>query len=308
MIFLEKISRKSGFQLSTFQRVTSLIKIAQNFMQQLLPNIESINTLQNRTVFFYFLKLKNAEDGGELIKQQFAQHQARCSHWWNCEYTFIGAGEDFWTHAAIIEFPNFAAVENAIKNKIKSEGVEHLQVFAVRKTMPPKFILSVFKLLRPFAYFFNKSAGRLSVNNVLASFKTEGGIAPSKKQVTRHLANTRTSKAFMINLLQTYPQANYADHESGVSGATAYYKRYGFVAMRSVIMTGGNLVLAGRMGKPILETNAPEATKGSWEGIGIMEYSNPLKIFSLEKMPGYKKALAHRTAGLERTALIISKQ
>jgi hypothetical protein len=39
-----------------------------------------------------------------------------------------------------------------------------------------------------------------------------------------------------------------------------------------------------------------------------MEYSNPLKIFSLEKMPGYIEALNHRRAGLERTALIISKR
>ena len=277
-------------------------------MQQLLPNIESISVLQNRTVFFYFLKLKNTADNGDSIKQQFTQHHAQCSHWWNCEYTFIGAGDDYWTHAAIIEFPNFAAVENAVKDKIKSEAVEHLQVFTIRKTMPPKFILSLFKLLRPFAFFFDKSSKKLSVNNVLASFKTEGGIAPTKKQITRHLANTRTSKAFMINLLQTYPQAKYADNDSANTGATAYYKRYGFVAMRSVIMTGGNLVLAGRMGKPILETNAPEATRGAWEGIGIMEYPNPLKIFSLEKMPGYKKALAHRRAGLERTALIISKR
>ena len=77
-------------------------------MQPLLPNIESISNLQSRTVFFYFFKLKNATDNGELIKEQFAQQQARCSHWWNCEYTFIGAGDIFWTHAAIVEFPGKA--------------------------------------------------------------------------------------------------------------------------------------------------------------------------------------------------------
>ena len=277
-------------------------------MQELLPNIESLASFQNRTVLFYFFKLKNKYDKGHSIKKQFALFQGKCNFWVNCEYTFIGAEDDYWTHAAIIEFPNFAAIENAVKNKIKNEAVEHLQVFAVRKTIPPKFILFLFKLLRPFAYFFSSSSEKLSLNKVLVPFKTEGGIAPTKNQVARHLSNTRTSKAYMINLLQSYKKAKYADQQSNITGATAYYKRYGLVAMRSVIMIGGNLILAGKMGKPILETAAPKTTKGSWEGIGIMEYSNPLKIFSLEKMPGYIEALNHRRAGLERTALIISKR
>jgi len=49
-------------------------------------------------------------------------------------------------------------------------------------------------------------------------------------------------------------------------------------------------------------------TIGAWEEIGIMEYPNPSKLFSLMKIPGYEKALTHRNAGLKRTVVIISKK
>ena len=62
------------------------------------------------------------------------------------------------------------------------------------------------------------------------------------------------------------------------------------------------------MGQPIIEVKAPKLTKGMWEGILIMEYPNPLKMFTLKNMPGYEKALRHRNAGLERTVMIISKK
>ena len=277
-------------------------------MQQLLPNREALSTIENKTLFFYFFKLKKGDNNGALIQKQFAQHQAKCLHWFNCEYTFIGDETDGWTHAAIFEFSNFSAVKQAIQKGINSEEVEALQAFAVRPTTPPKFILFLFKLLRPIGTLLNRGAKKLTVSEVLEMFESEGGIAPTKNQITRHLQNTRTSKAYMINLLQSYPKAKYEKGNDSVSGATAYYKRYGLPALRSLIMQGGDLILAGRMGEPIIEVNAPKATKGSWEGIGIMEYPNPSILFSLEKMPGYKKALIHRRAGLERTALIISKK
>ena len=276
-------------------------------MQQLLPNPDVISTIKNKTLFFYFFKLKKADDNGQAIRQQFAKHQATCLHWLQCEYAIIGEGGDFWTHAAIFKFPNFAAVKQAIHQEISSDNVEAVQGFAVRTTSPPNFMLSLFKLLRPIGRFLSRDVKKRTVDQILETIEIERGINPKKHQIERHLQNTRTSKAYMINLLHTYKEAQYGLGTT-VSGATAYYRRYGLVALRSVLMQGGNLILSGRMGQPIIEINAPKLTKGIWEGIGIMEYPNPSKLFTLKYMPGYQKALTHREAGLERTVLIVSKK
>lgn len=276
--------------------------------QKLLPDPSAISSLQKRTTFFYFFKLKNAKRNGAGIREQFAQHQSKCLHWLNCEYAFIGAGENTWTHAAIFEFPNFKAVEKAIETGISSEELEGIQGFAVQATRPPKLALFLFKLLRPIGALLHRGPEEATVDEVVEIIDTEGGIHPNRQQIARHLQNKRTAKAYMINLLQTYEQAQYPGKKSRISGATAYYRKYGFVAARSVYMLGGELVLAGRMGEPIIEANAPVLTKGVWEGIGIMEYPDPSNLIALEKMPGYKKSLTHRNAGLERTVLIISKK
>ncbi len=275
-------------------------------MQQLLPNPDGISAIKNRTLFFYLFKLKKADDDGATIRQQFAQVQANCLHWLHCEYAIIGEGDDFWTHAAIFEFPNFAAVKQAIQKGISNKEVEALQGFAVRPTIPPNVILYIFKLLRPIGRLLSRNAKKRTADEILKSVGKEG-IAPKKHQIERHLQNTRTCKAYMINLLHTYKKAQY-ENGTTVSGRTAYYRRYGIVALRSVLMQGGNLILSGRMGHPIIEVNAPKLTKGIWEGIGTMEYPNPAKLFTLKNMPGYQKALTHRDAGLERTVLIISKK
>lgn len=275
-------------------------------MQQLLPNREALSTIEKRTLFFYFFKIKKGNDGA-AIRQQFAQHQATCLHWLHCEYAFIGEGTDFWTHAAIFEFPNYAAVKQAIHQGIVNNNVEAIQGFAVRPTLLPSFIVFLFKLLRPIGSLLSRNAKKRTANEILESLEEEGGITPRKHQIERHLQNTRTSKAYMINFLHTFKKAQYANG-ANVSGATAYYRRYGMVALRSVTMQGGNLILSGRMGQPIIEVKAPKLTKGMWEGILIMEYPNPLKMFTLKNMPGYEKALRHRNAGLERTVMIISKK
>ncbi|MDW3650679.1 MAG: hypothetical protein R8P61_26625 [Bacteroidia bacterium] len=272
-------------------------------MQKLLPQIEELSDLNNRTLFFYFFNITASEKAGEETQKTFLQHNAKVLHWWECEYTFIGEGEDCWTHAAVVQFPDLTSIETAAQEGIQSTEVEGIQAFAVKQTKVPAFILFLFKLLRPIGNFLDKGLDQEEVRKIFSG----GGITPRKDQLEKHFSNTRQSKAYMINLLQSYKIAQYPGN-STVRGATAYYRRYGFTAMRSVIMTGGNLVLAGRMGEPILESNAPLATKGPWEGIGIMEYPQPQKIFSLEHMPGYKKAIDHRTAGLERTALIIAKK
>ena len=79
-------------------------------------------------------------------------------------------------------------------------------------------------------------------------------------------------------------------------------------AIRGVYLLGGNLAFSARLKGPLIAAeNQAVATAGTWHGIGVMQYQRPSKLFMLEQMPGYKKVLKHRNAGLEKTTLIIAK-
>ncbi len=251
-------------------------------MQQLLPNPYVISTIENKALFFYFFRLKNLDDNGAGIQHKFATVQATCLHWLQCEYAIIGEESDFWTHAAIFEFPNFTAVKQAIQKGINDRDVEALQALAIEPTKVPGVILFLFILLRPFSILINRYAEKVTLNQVIERMNGEGGIHPNINQTTRHFQNNRTSKAYMINLLQYYSKAQYGDRSSSISGATAY-RRYGFVGLRSIMMLGGNLILTGSIGQPILEVKAPITTIGDWEEISIMECPNPAQLFTLKK-------------------------
>jgi hypothetical protein len=182
--------------------------------------------------------------------------------------------------------------------------------------MPPKFILALFRLLRPLGFLLDTNK-KPTTQEVLDAFESEGGINPRRDQIERHLTNNRKTMANMINLLQYKPKAVYADPSRkyrdvpsvklDISGHKAYTKKYGIAAIRSVIMTGGHLVFAARLGAPILENDSPKSTMGFWDDVVVMAYSDPSRLFSLKRMPGYGSALKHRTAGLLRTALLISE-
>jgi uncharacterized protein (DUF1330 family) len=273
-------------------------------MKQLLPSMQVLTSNERSKTLFYFFKLQKYTDGS-ILKRKFDGFGAKCLHWWQCEYTFIGEGEEYWTHAAVFQFSSLEALYAAQESGLSSNDVLDLQLFRANLTMPPRFIISVFKLLRPIGWFYRHSKLN-SVESIMAFFEKESKIAPRKDQIKRHLANQRESKAFMINLLQTFEKAQYENENSNISGNTAYFKKYGVTAIRSVIMMGGDLAFSARIGEPLIEGNAPASTKGSWENVTVMQYPNPSKLFELEQMPGYKSAIKHRNAGLERTALIIA--
>lgn len=277
-------------------------------MKQLLPSLQSFTSNEKSRTFFYFLKLKKQADGN-ILKRNFDGFGGKCLHWWECEYTFIGEGEEYWTHAAVFQFSSVDALTAAQKSGLSSNEVLDLQLFSANISMPPKILTLAFKMLRPIGWFYNKSTKNITVDDVANTFQGESGIVPRKDQIHKHFANQRETKAFMINLLEPYEKAQYEEgsEDSDISGGTAYFKKYGIVAMRSVLMMGGNLTFSAKLGKPLLEGSPPKATQGSWAGLAVMQYPNPSTLLSLKHMPGYKSVLKHRKAGLERTALIVAK-
>ena len=109
----------------------------------------------------------------------------------------------------------------------------------------------------------------------------------------------------MVNFFRYRERAQYDPaEETAVSGRRAY-SRYGAVALETVYRTGGRLVFFGRIEETLLEAKAGPMT-GIWDDIGVMQYTEPKAILTMEQVPKYRHALKHRDAGLAQTVIIAS--
>tara|TARA_B110000459_G_scaffold138685_1_gene151294 strand:- start:3350 stop:4174 length:825 start_codon:yes stop_codon:yes gene_type:complete len=272
-------------------------------MINFIPNPSNfLNTENtNKIILFYFFKFSKFSDSSEFIIS-ISKKKINCLHWFNCQYTNIGK-EDFWTNASIIEFENKETLLKAFNNKLEFSNIKALQVFNVLPNNPSRLLIDFLKLFRPAGYLF-----KLFKNSLIEELiENNSEIIPSKKQTKRLLNETSNKKAYMINLLEARETAKYSDQSIVISGREAYYKKYGDIALRSVLLIGGDVTYVGRFnGEPLIEFNVPNDTKGNWQALGIMEYPLARNMLDLEKMPGYKEALKHRDAGLKKTFNIYS--
>ena len=272
-------------------------------MINFIPNPSNfLNTENtNKIILFYFFKFSKFSESSEFIIS-ISKKKINCLHWFNCQYTNIGK-EDFWTNASIIEFENKETLLKAFNNKLEFSNIKALQVFNVLPNNPSRLLIDFLKLFRPAGYLF-----KLFKNSLIEEFiENNSEIIPSKKQTKRLLNETSNKKAYMINLLEARETAKYSDQSIVISGREAYYKKYGNIALRSVLLMGGDVTYVGRFnGEPLIEFNVPNDTKGNWQALGIMEYPLARNMLDLEKMPGYKEALKHRDAGLKKTFNIYS--
>ena len=233
-----------------------------------------------------------------------------------CEYALIGDDPGHWTHAAIVRFPDAATLRAASARKPEIDGLEDVQVHLLRGPMPPFLVRVVAALLRAVGVFLepkreqSEALGDPStLDERLADglLGEPGGIHPTRAGIERHLSNARDTPAYMVNFLKFRDRATYDEPVSNpdVPGSVAYQRRYGLVAMRSVMMLGGYPAWAGRTGPTLVEADAPTPAGGDWDSIAVIRYPRPRSLLLLESMPGYQGALKHRRAGLERTALYI---
>ena len=91
-----------------------------------------------------------------------------------------------------------------------------------------------------------------------------------------------------------------------MSGEVAYGRRYGFVAVRSVMLLGGYPAVAGSLGAMVVEPDANTSAGGEWDTVAVLRYPRPSSLAKLESMPGYRDAVKHRTAGLDRSSMYVS--
>jgi uncharacterized protein (DUF1330 family) len=128
-----------------------------------------------------------------------------------------------------------------------------------------------------------------------------GGLNPTEEQV-HAIMNGPDGAVQMINLLKFRERAQYPSDYTGegatdVSGEDAY-GRYGSHALAQVVKRGGRLVLLSAADEAVI--GAP----GEWDQVAIMEYPTRRAFLDMARDPDYLSAIVHRTAGLERTAVL----
>jgi len=132
-------------------------------------------------------------------------------------------------------------------------------------------------------------------------------ILPHKKAVTELLAKDGSYQPHMMNFLKYRQTADYPDTYKGktdVSGAEAY-ERYGTVALRTVMRTGGTLMFHGTVDH-VLRSSSGWPDGNDWDEVAMMRYPNPSAILSMESADDYRAALVDRDAGIDRTIVIAS--
>jgi uncharacterized protein (DUF1330 family) len=131
-----------------------------------------------------------------------------------------------------------------------------------------------------------------------------GGINPSGDQLRSLLTSGADGPLQFVNLLSYRAEARYPEgHElagAGLTGAEAY-GRYGAVALEHVARRGGSLVLYNDVLGVLIGPDAP------WDQIAIMQYPTTDAFIDMIRDPDYQAALVHRDAGLDETAILVSR-
>jgi len=217
------------------------------------------------------------------------------------ESLLIGSDPLYWTHAALAEI-SAAALRRAASDDSGSGDVEAAALWLVDPQSIPAPVRAIFRCLRPLGRLLERDAAEALLHRPEAM--DDSDINPRQERLAALAADPRDGRTTMINLLHFRDRADYRGNGRG-SGRAAY-RRYGMVAARSVAMIGGSMAHLGRLRGPLLDVGGL-ATSGPWHDLAIVHYPAPSSIVKLEAMPGYAKAVRHRTAGLARTALVVAR-
>ena len=127
-------------------------------------------------------------------------------------------------------------------------------------------------------------------------------VTPSEEQLQALMQDAPDGPIVMVNLLKFRAKAAYqaslCESAEGISGAEAYM-RYGAVAQRCVAEAGGRIVWAGQ--QALVFIGGPEQ---EWDQVVCVRYPSRDAFLAMLARPEYVAATYHRTAGLERTALL----
>ncbi len=246
----------------------------------------------------WFIALRRRGDApptlGPRVEVRFASR---------ADFTLIGEDESsYWTDFII------ASGGAADQSPLPADAaVEDAYVARVRLIRPPRFVLGVVRLLVLFGVW-SKPKGEISAATLMGNASDaplRPDLLPNAGSIAKLLGQPVDHAPAMINFLAYKPQAEYPVPTEPIDGASAYTKRYGPVAFRTVYRTGGRLLFSGRIEDVLREATAGPRS-GRWDSVAAMQYSSPPAILSMEQVLAYRAALAHRNAALERTVVVAS--
>jgi hypothetical protein len=222
------------------------------------------------------------------------------------ERLVIGEGALHWTHAALVQGPSERVIFDALRRSARAAGLTELAGRRFHRQRLPAPARALLGLLRLVGRWRRPAEPDASI------FELPPGLSPSAvnpplERLREIAADRSPAPAFMINLLAYRERAEYPEgsRRKDLSGRAAY-RRYGVVAARSVALLGGSIEhigsLEGGIGDP-----PGLATSGDWDELAIVRYPRLRSLVQLDQMRGYARALAHRNAGLARTALVVSR-
>lgn len=253
-----------------------------------------------------FLWLRAESDPRLALESALRAAGARSVWSARVERLVIGEGELHWTHAALVRGPSERAILDAIGRRARAAGLVELSSRRFRRRQLPWTARALLGLLRSVGRWRRPSApdpALLELPGPLA----DSPLHPPLERLRELAADRSPTAAFMINLLSFRERAQYPEGQRrGELSGRAAYRRYGLVAARSVALLGGSIEHMGELEGAIGDPRGL-ATSGDWDELVIVRYPRPRSLVQLEQMPGYARALVHRSAGLARTALVVSR-
>jgi uncharacterized protein (DUF1330 family) len=129
-------------------------------------------------------------------------------------------------------------------------------------------------------------------------------LAPRPDQIAVVVAQHPSGPVQMINLIKYRVHASYPAEYSGdaspeCSGREAF-QRFSAEALELLARVGARLVLLSKVDGVYLGEMAHDA----WDDISVVEYPSVGSVNDLASDPAYQAAVVHRTAALERYAIV----
>jgi uncharacterized protein (DUF1330 family) len=127
-------------------------------------------------------------------------------------------------------------------------------------------------------------------------------VNPSPEQMKALMEEGPEGPIVMVNLLKFRARAAYESSQpeanQNISGAEAY-QRYGAVAQACVAEVGGSIVWGGPQALVFIG-----GVEQDWDQVVCVRYPSRQAFLKMVSASHYLAATYHRTAGLERTALL----
>jgi uncharacterized protein (DUF1330 family) len=214
------------------------------------------------------------------------------------DFTLIGTDAPYWHRYMVL------TGGDGTMPLLMDEQIEDALVARVTLTKPFPPLLGVIRLIDMLG-LSALPGGEVNTDGLSAAPRPD--VLPNEQAVSTLLAKDAGYQPHMMNFLKYREKANYPatyEGDGDVSGAKAY-GRYGTVAFRTVMRTGGAMMFHGTV-DDVLHESTGWAPGSDWDEVAMMRYPTPSAILSMDRSDDYHASLVDRDAGLDRTIVVSS--